>query len=1272
MRSPVGFIRSFRVQYVVFIVTIVITVLFSQAIIHFDFQSHSNDKHLIDLAERQRGLSHHMAKLALYIQNDVQRHATVTTQRLDSLDRIVSEWRSVHDTLLADAARDRSTGQSSHAIDSTLQAISGPLSVIALACEQMADKPSPMIVNAAIGVISLHEGNMLMLMDRLVAAYQEKAEKELTKMRGLQIAVSIMTALILLLELFFIFRPIVRDLTDINRKYAEQNQELTDMNRELSATDERLRSNLQYVSELQGKLAASEKKFRELVEHASDMIYELDEKGKFSFVNPIMEQSIGFSADDLKKKVYTDLIHPDYVVKAKAFYKQQQRNLEEYSYFEMPVVSSSGATIWIGQNVRMFFQNGWVTKVGVVARNISEIKRMQKKLEESELLYRSISEQATDVIAISSPENIFSYVSPSSVAMLGYSPQELIGTHSSGLAHPDDQASILGQAKLPLNGRTSVKEVFRLRKKDSRYLWVEGVFSVITDEAGSVTAVQSLLRDITDRKLAEDALKVSEERFKLLADNAPIGIFQTDAQGGCIYVNNEWMRVTGMESKNAMGAGWLNVMHPDDKHWIFRKWLSSVESKSKFEAEFRFINRSMGTRDVRSNAIPVMNGQGLSGFIGTITDITELTSAQRKLVESEKLYRELSENSEDFTALIDTGYRYAYLSNSVEKLFGDGRDSIVGRDVKEFVHEEDASRLTSALLAAAEEKATKHAEYRVRQNDGGYIWLDTLLQPFFDEQGNLTSYQLSSRNITSRKKAEDDLNLAKERAEEATKAKSQFLSMMSHEIRTPMNAIIGLTNLLLKESPTEQQLNHLKLLEFSGENLLTIINDILDFSKIEAGKIVLEDIDFNLREVLVNLISLHRGRATEKGIPLQLQFLPGTPEIIKGDQVRITQILANLISNAIKFTDRGSVTVTISEVNSLESLHCLKFVVADDGIGMTPDQMKNLFESFSQASADTTRRFGGTGLGLAITKNLLALMGSDIQVASTPGRGSVFSFILKVKRGKISDTSEERQENLSNAMLSGAQVLIAEDNRVNQVVASGFLKQWGIESDFADNGSIAVKMIQSRKYHMVLMDLQMPEMDGYEASMEIRSLNDPYFKAIPIIALTADAMTEVRDRALRSGMTDLLIKPFKPENFRKLVSLHLQNFSKFKPVKKKSLLNFAEFSYGDPEFEKELARAVCDNLRELKVSMHEALKTRSRAPFDRALHKMKTSLSIITDTDFKEVIDDLKIRMPENGDITPTLQQKLCMFENMYERIVSQLKLIHSNGSADEISGIMK
>lgn len=398
------------------------------------------------------------------------------------------------------------------------------------------------------------------------------------------------------------------------------------------------------------------------------------------------------------------------------------------------------------------------------------------------------------------------------------------------------------------------------------------------------------------------------------------------------------------------------------------------------------------------------------------------------------------------------------------------------------------------------------------------------------------------RDITERKQREKELIEARERAEAATRAKQQFLSVMSHEIRTPLNGILGTINLLVQEDPRPDQMEYLKTLEFSGNHLLSLINDILDFSKIEANRIQFESVPLDIREVVENLLKIFSFKAQDKGISISSEIDPNIPQFVKGDPVRLNQILNNLVGNALKFTEKGGIIVRVKLNSSITSEGVpLYFEVEDTGIGIPEDKTEIIFDMFSQADTNTTRRFGGTGLGLAITKKLVELQGGSIGVKSKLGEGSTFYFSLTFQ--PVSEEAGEMEKPADFLeSLEGVRILLVEDNKINQMIAQKFLSRWGASIELAENGLQAIDKIQSKNFDIVLMDLQMPELDGYQATQKIRQMKDEYYQQIPIIALTASTLAEVKESLEKFGLNDMITKPFIPgELNRKIYQYTRQN-----------------------------------------------------------------------------------------------------------------------------------
>jgi two-component system, sensor histidine kinase and response regulator len=528
-------------------------------------------------------------------------------------------------------------------------------------------------------------------------------------------------------------------------------------------------------------------------------------------------------------------------------------------------------------------------------------------------------------------------------------------------------------------------------------------------------------------------------------------------------------------------------------------------------------------------------------YIVSFKDITEQKTAAREKARQQELLRALIDSIPDIISYRDPQGVFLGCNEAFAALRGPGATDVVGRTSEELfspyranvIRTRDEEVLQSLHRAVVEENVT--------YPDGTEALLETVRSPLRDQHGKLLGILAVGRNITKRKIIEDEMRRAKDIAEEATRAKSDFLANMSHEIRTPMNAIIGMSHLALKTDLTPRQRDYLTKVESSSQHLLGIINDILDFSKVEAGKLDIERAEFDLDKVIGHVADLVAHKAAAKGLEFVLDIAPQVPRRLLGDSLRVGQILINYANNAVKYTDRGRIVVKVRVDERSRDEALLHFSVADTGIGLTPEQQQLLFQSFQQADSSITRKYGGTGLGLAISKNLAQLMGGEVGVESRFGEGSTFWFTIRA--GIVHHTGHTVPAGLTSlgepldmplpAGPEGTRVLLVEDNEINQLVAQEILRDAGYLVEVAGNGQIAVDMVREREWDLVLMDMQMPVMDGLEATACIRKLADR--ANLPIIAMTANAMQRDRERCLAAGMNDFVTKPVDPEELYKVL-----------------------------------------------------------------------------------------------------------------------------------------
>ena len=653
---------------------------------------------------------------------------------------------------------------------------------------------------------------------------------------------------------------------------------------------------------------------------------------------------------------------------------------------------------------------------------------------------------------------------------------------------------------------------------------IEIACNPIRNEGGQVIGVAVYARDVS---LRERMLREMEEKTQLLntlLTNLPVVVYKVSRDGTITLSTGAGLRALGIEDNELAGKNAFEVM-PDVKEHFEKASggvLSSFISKG-YQPGQELYYQQMLFADASSGG----------GIIGLGLDITQTKLAEKENEEKTLLLNALLKNLPIIIYKIrNTGICTLSLGSGLNSL-GLKDNEAVGLNMFDM-YPDESHPLRRAMAGELDQFVSK-----MTLPHGELYFQNTV----FSDPSDNESVIGVALDITAAKLAEEETLKAKELAEVAALAKQQFLSNMSHEIRTPLNAIIGMTHLLLEEDPHPGQEENLKILKFSGENLLALVNDILDYSKIISGKVEFESINFNLLDFINSIKRSHQFKAAEKGITLKVKMDSELPERLNGDPVRLAQILNNLVSNAIKFTSGGAVTIDLSLHKAHPDSVEVDFLVSDTGIGIDTSLKEFIFENFTQASADTTRRFGGTGLGLAITKRLLQLQGSDIYVESEIGKGSDFYFRLRInKPHKESNTMNNNVFAGSlkeDQNLSGFRVLLVEDNEMNRIVATKFMKRWSLEVDYAPNGAEAVDQADKQPYDIILMDLQMPKMDGYEASRRIRSLPGDWFSRIPIIALTASVEPEIIDRIKLAGMDDYMSKPFNPTELYNKIAQYL-------------------------------------------------------------------------------------------------------------------------------------
>jgi two-component system sensor histidine kinase/response regulator len=788
---------------------------------------------------------------------------------------------------------------------------------------------------------------------------------------------------------------------------------------------------------------------------------------------------------------------------------------------------------------------------------IEILARARHGIATSENRYRSMFHTSPDPVSISSTvDGRILDVNDAFEQAIGVRRDEIVGRGWNDLgiwADPGDQARLL--AGLAADGYCRDFET-RLLCRNGEPL--DCLISASRIELDGETCLLSIARDVTERKRAEATLREQEEFFRLIAENIGDFIAVLDLDGRRIYNSPSYQRFFG-ETRDLRGTDSFADVHPDDQSRVRQAFRETVRTGIGQELEYRFLKADGSVREMESRGFAIRDGSGrVARIVVVARDITERKEQESRIVELMQEQRLIFDNAHVGILLL-RNRQILKCNQRIADMFGFASPhDVIGKTTEVFYGSTEqflsCGREGYAQLA---KQGYANFETEMRHQDGSLIWVIQTGRPL-DPNSVLEAPSIwVYTDITARKRAEAELEQhrhhlkelvysrtaelaeARDAAEAANRAKSVFLANMSHELRTPMNGIMGMTSLALRSATDPTQIRWLKKGLNAAQHLLDVINDILDISQIEAQRLTLEEHNFSLAQLVRDTLELQQVPAQAKDLVLASEIDPGLPERLCGDPTRLKQILLNFVGNAVKFSEHGQITLRARAVEDDSLGVLLRIEVHDQGIGISPEQQTRLFLPFVQADDSMTRRYGGSGLGLAISRRIANLMGGEVGVTSEAGRGSCFWVTVRLRHARADKAADDAAEDASARALlarefAGTRILIAEDEPVNREVEVGLLADVGLVVDVAHNGEEAVRKARDGRYALILMDVQMPVMNGLDATRAIRRLPG-MSSAVPILALTANAFDSDREACLAAGMDDHIAKPVTPDELHAMV-----------------------------------------------------------------------------------------------------------------------------------------
>jgi PAS domain S-box-containing protein len=851
----------------------------------------------------------------------------------------------------------------------------------------------------------------------------------------------------------------------------------------------------------------------------------------------------------------------------------------------------------------------------ILARSVMSLLELRREKKEAELFRLGLDE--VSAVSVYNSSLVFEYVNEKFCELAAMSAGELIGKSIREVAlatlSPAEKEEAINTIK---NGNT-FRATVRNQNQNGQISWSHLALIPFTSGNGNLVKVLSVRNDVTNEVTLLERLQEAE-------GIAETGNWEYNLITGKRFWSKGLLKILGYDEHADLATlpSIQDMTSGDDKEKLTNAIAETKRGNQVSELDITITAPNGNEMVLQINTKARLNIAGeVTAIYGTVQNITHKKTQEKLLAESEAKYRALVEESAQMTYTTDATGVYTYASAHLKKTIGYDDCDILGKKFA-FIYDDDWRKKVIGFYVDQLEKEISETRFSfpIITHERQKMWVEQTAQLIYDEQG-IAGFRCVLHDITERVATEEKMAEAVRLADEARQMQQNFLSRMSHEVRTPMNGVIGMLNLLEETVLTEKQRIYISSIRESANNTLRIINDILDVSKIEAGKLIFEDTEIDVAQIVGNVVMTLKPAADEKRILIASHVDPAIPKQMLADPVRLNQVLLNLAGNAIKFTERGSVVISVSPKDVNKHRITLEFKVADTGIGIASDKIKKVFESFTQAEVDTTRKYGGTGLGLTIAKQIVEQQEGAIEIESEYGKGTTFTFTFHFKPCHEPEIAKNVPESKIQS-LKGYNILLVEDNPMNQRVASFTLENWDADVTIADRGWKAIELLKKNKYDVILMDIQMPEMNGIQTTEIIRNeLGDN----TPIIAMTASAMSVERDRCLAAGMNSYVSKPFSPEDLNNKI---VRNASKPASIIHSGIIDIQhmkDLANSDNKFVKEILGLYVLRAPEMAAKIEKYITDKDYELLCAEVHNLKNSVSILGAKGLYELLQNAEI-----------------------------------------------